>query len=187
MKMKIRRFNESKEGGDILSDKDKLLNSLGRISNMNLSIHYKAFRFVEVLGEKRPWPFTSQTKKGFDDESWLQQNFGESYSGSGVKMKSDELRKKFDNIVRKKLLIRGIIIDIQNELTTPLTSDEGRGGREFHKMSLEFTALMEDIEILKESFYDEGYTLSMYVSTNNNGASNFSNSMISLLILDGEF
>jgi len=52
-------------------------------------------------------------------------------------MKSDELRKKFDNIVRKKLLIRGIIIDIQNELTTPLTSDEGRGGREFHKMSLE--------------------------------------------------
>jgi len=46
---------------------------------------------------------------------------------------------------------------------------------------------MEDIEILKESFYDEGYTLSMYVSTNNHGASNFSNSMISLLILDGEF
>jgi len=40
--MKIRRFNESKEGGDIFSDKDKLLNSLGRISNMNLSIHYKA-------------------------------------------------------------------------------------------------------------------------------------------------
>ena len=184
--MKIRRFNESKEGGDIFSDKDKLLNSLGRISNMNLSIHYKAFRFVEVLGEKRPWPFTSQTKKGFDDESWLQQNFG-GMNEMGVIMESDELIKRFENLVRKKSIIRGIIIDIQDELTTPLTSDEGRGGREFHKMSLEFTALMEDIEILKESFYDEGYTLSMYISTNRHGASNFSNSMISLLILDGEF
>jgi hypothetical protein len=46
---------------------------------------------------------------------------------------------------------------------------------------------MEDIDNLKESFHDEGYTLSMYISTNRHGASNFSNSMISLLILDGEF
>jgi hypothetical protein len=184
--MKIRRFNESKEGGDIFSDKDKLLNSLGRISNMNLSIHYKAFRYAEVLGEKRPWPLTSQTKKGFDDESWIQQNFG-GVNEMGVRMESGELRKRFENLVSKKSIIRGIIIDIQDELTTPLTSDEGRGGREFHKMSLDFTALMEDIDNLKESFHDEGYTLSMYISTNRHGASNFSNSMISLLILDGEF
>jgi hypothetical protein len=185
--MKIRRFNESKEGGDIFSNKDKLLNSLGRISNMNLSIHYKAFNFVEVFGEKRPWPFSSQTKIGFDDESWLNQNFGGDIE-SGKKLEINEVRSRFDKLLKKGFIIRGIIIDIEDRLGTHLTSDEGRGGREFYKMSLDFTALMEDIDNLKESFHDEGYTLSMYISTNRNGASNFSsNAMISLLILDGDF
>jgi hypothetical protein len=184
--MRIKKFNES-SGVSIFDDENILKKYLSPLSNNKLSIHYKCFRkHVDDID-----PFTSQTKIGFNDYNWLKQNFSMS-SDSDIPSFSDAehsaLIELFDKLIRKKGLIRGIIIDINDQIGEYLSSDEGRGGREFYKMSLDFLSILNNIEDLKESLSDEGYTLSVYISTNKHGATNFSSSaMISLLILDGEF